>query len=79
MVTLIALITLLSLVPCFFAYLLYSKRDRLKLEQTKMEIGNLYTNFKTNGIDSLSYPIVFMIRRTLFAALTFTILSQIEV
>ena len=43
------LIVVLNLVPLFFVYLLFTRRETLELSETKDSIGNLYQTIKTEN------------------------------
>ena len=62
---------LLSFMPFIFIYSLYRHKDTLKTELTRNKIGSIYQTIQPTSKASLTYPIVFLLRRSIFVSLTF--------
>ena len=65
------MLVLFNLMPLLFAFALYKHRYTLLTEKTKKAFGTLYQTVQPIGMGSLSYSIVFLLRRSLFVAVTF--------
>ena len=68
-------LTVINLTPAVFIFGLYKHRATLKSEKTRKMIGSLYTTVQPTRVSSLTYPIVFLIRRSLFVTLMFVLFN----
>ena len=66
-----AILAAIGLMPLLFSFVMYRNRKSLSELRTRDRIGTLYEIVKPNGINSLSFSIVFLLRRSSFVALTF--------
>ena len=73
LVALVGLIAL-TLLPALFGVVLKRKRDDLWRPSVKAQIGSLYLGININSLWALTYTIVFMLRRTLFVVLMFSLM-----
>ena len=69
-------IAVYSLIPAVFYYILRRKRTELWRPSVKAQIGSLYLGINSGSAWALSYSIVFMLRRTLFVLLMFSLIKQ---
>ena len=63
----------LNLVPFLIPYVFHRYRDTLKEETTRKKIGSLYQTVEPEHNSSKSYPFVFLIRRSIFVLITFSL------
>jgi hypothetical protein len=75
LVALLGLIVL-TLMPGVFALVLRRNRAELWRPSVKAVIGSLYLGINTESYWALSYSIVFMMRRSLFVLLMFSLMMQ---
>jgi hypothetical protein len=75
---LVALVGLIifTLLPVLFGIILRRKKADLWRPSVKAVIGSLYLGLNTQSPWALTYTIVFMVRRTLFVAIMFSMMNQ---
>ena len=64
-------LALMTLIPILFGVILWRNRKDLDKEQVKSKIGAMYQFLNPKKLKVISYPVVFLARRTLFIAITF--------
>ena len=75
---LVALVGLIifTLLPVLFGFILKRKKADLWRPSVKAIIGSLYLGLNTQSPWALTYTIVFMVRRTFFVAIMFSMMYQ---
>ena len=64
-----------TLIPLVFGTVLCSNSKTLKEDETRARIGSMYQTIQPVSAVSLTYPIVFLLRRTAFVAITFLLID----
>ena len=72
----IIVLVVLNLLPLFFIFTMCCNRKTLKEDKTREAIGTLYQTIQPTSISSLTYPLVFLMRRTLFVVVTFVLFEH---
>ena len=70
------MLVFLNICPFFFLLVLCRNRDTLDHPATESRIGTLYSGLRGDKSGVWSYSFVFLLRRTLFVALTFGLLDE---
>ena len=70
------LILLAIVIPVVFAVVLFVRRKSLWKPSVKAQIGSMYLGLNTDRVISLTYTIVFMVRRSLFVVVMFFLSNQ---
>ena len=65
------LLIFLNLIPIVFIGVLYKNRRSLNTDFTKKRIGSMYQTVQPITKYSLTYPVIFLFRRSVFVAMTF--------
>ena len=67
----VSILALLNICPVMFYVIVSRNFDKLGNEDIKAKIGTLYNGLRANKPNLKTYPLVFLLRRSLFVALTF--------
>ena len=73
------MIVFFALLPFFFAFVIYKHMDDIDYPSIKKKIGSMYSGCKTNSTLALAYSFIFLIRRLIFVALTFTLIEYPQI
>ena len=69
------MLVVMNLMPMVFAVTLFRHRASLGLESTKQKIGSMYQTVQPKDAATLCYPPIFLLRRSLFVALSFALFN----
>ena len=71
-----AIIALLNVCPFAFCAIGVKYRTRLDESDVKKKFGTLYNGLKAKNNQAIGYSIVFLVRRSLFVAITFSLFGR---
>ena len=70
------LLVVLNSCPFIFVAVLIKNRKNLGEKKTQVKFGSLITSLNAKNPAIISYSLVFLARRSLFAVITFTLLNK---
>ena len=71
-----SIIALLNLFPFIFAFIVWSNRSTLDKLEVRDKIGTLYNGLKPKDRTVALYSFIFLVRRSLFIAITFALFEH---
>ena len=68
----IAIVFIMTTLPIIYAYVVYKNRKELSKEETKSKFSSLYLGIKLDKTNRTTwlYPFLWMLRRSIFMAIT---------
>ena len=70
------ILVIFNLCPLLFYRFMYKYRGKLHEQEVRDKIGTLYNGLNPKKSNTASYPLTFLVRRSVFVALTFVLKDQ---